>query len=796
MRKATIRIEGMHCATCGLTIEKSLKAVKGIERADVSLASNSAVVEYDPRDVDFRTIAKAVTDAGYRVVTERTVIEVDDIRCASCVKAIEDELIKLDGVISASVNLATKMVVVEHDPRITSASRLKAVIKDLGYTPRLKEEVVRGRRGYVYDFILALVLAVPVLLISMFGMGIPYREFILLVLTTPVQFIAGRNFYIGAFKSLRHGSPDMNLLVALGTSAAYFYSAYSTFFGGVVYYEAAALLIAFVLLGRYLEDQAKARASAAIRKLMELQPQVATVIKDGEEVKIPVDEVALGDLLVVRPGEVIAVDGRIVEGKSSIDESMVTGESLPVDRGEGEDVIGGTINQNGLLRIEAVKVGKDTFLAQIIRFVEEAQARKAPIQRFADRVASVFVPTIVVIAFITFLTWTVLGKPFDFSLIMAVSVLVIACPCALGLATPAAIMVGLGKGAELGILIKGGEVLESVRRLQTVVFDKTGTLTLGKPKVVEVSDFSGSGADEILAIAGSLEKGSEHPLAKAVAEVAEAIWKKREGEGKKPYELTDFEAFPGEGVKGNLRGNMALLGNRKLFDRFGINLAAHEGRIGTMEAEGKTTSILLLGDRVLGAIGITDIPKPHAGDAVAALKAQGLEVIMLTGDNERVARAVSSSLGIGRFIAGVPPNEKALEIQKLQEGGRVVAMVGDGVNDAPAITQADVGIAIGSGTEIAKEAGGIILSRGDLMDVVAAIDLSKKTYGKITQNMFWALFYNAVGIPIAAGVLYPTVVLMPEFAALAMALSSVSVVTNSLLLRRFKLKRVGSGAGF
>jgi len=790
MRKRTsIRIEGMHCATCSITIEKSLRALGGVERADVNLATNSAVVEYDPEKVNYRTITKAVGDAGYKVTTERTVIEVDDIHCATCVKAIEERLIELDGVVSASVNLATRMVVVEHDPEITGAGRLKAVIKELGYTPHLREEVVKGRKGGMNDFILALVLSVPILLLSMFGMEVPYRAVILLALTTPVQFISGRHFYIGAFKSLRRGSPDMNVLVALGTSVAYFYSLFSTFFGGVVYFEAAALLITFILLGRYLEDRAKVRASAAIRKLIELRPKFATVIRESGELKIPVDEVGVGDLFIVKPGEVIAVDGRIVEGRSSIDESMVTGESLPVDRGEGEGVIGGTINQNGLLRIEAVKVGKDTFLAQIIRFVEEAQARKAPIQRFADRIASYFVPTIILIALATFIAWIALGKPFDFSLLMAVSVLVIACPCALGLATPAAIMVGLGKGAELGILIKGGEILEGVRKLQTVVFDKTGTLTIGKPKVVEVTDFSGVGSDEILAIAGSLERGSEHPLAKAIAEAAGEVWERRDGRGRLPYELTDFEAYPGEGVKGILKGERALLGNPKLFSRFGMGLAGHEEGVGAMESDGKTTSVLGLGSGVLGAIGITDTPKPHAGDAVSALKAQGLEVVMLTGDNKRVARSISASLGIDRFIAGVPPNQKALEVQKLQEGGRVVAMVGDGVNDAPAITQADVGIAIGSGTEIAKEAGGIILSREDLMDVVTAIDLSKRTYSKIRQNMFWALCYNAVGIPIAAGILYPTVVLMPEFAALAMALSSVSVVTNSLLLRRYSPRR-------
>jgi Cu+-exporting ATPase len=788
-KKTSIRIEGMHCATCSITIEKSLRALKGVERADVSLASNNAILEYDSQKIDFRTIAKAVSDAGYKVSTERTVIEVDDIRCASCVKAIEDALIKLDGVVSASVNLATKMVVVEHDPRVTSPNKLKAVISGLGYAPRLKEEVVKGRRGIMGDFVLALVLSLPVFLLSMFGMDVPYRELILLALTTPVQLISGRHFYIGALKSLKRGSPDMNVLVALGTSVAYFYSIYTTFFGGVVYFEAAALLITFVLLGRYLEDRAKVRASAAIRKLIELQPKFATVMRGGQELKMPVEEVAVGDFFIVKPGEVIAVDGQIIEGKSSIDESMVTGESLPVDKIEGEDVIGGTINQNGLLRIEAMRVGKDTFLAQIIKFVEEAQARKAPIQRFADRIASYFVPTIVVFALLTFIAWIMLRMPFDFALLMAVSVLVIACPCALGLATPAAIMVGLGKGAELGILIKGGEVLEAVRKLQTVVFDKTGTLTEGKPKVVEVVDLSGAGRDEILAVAGSLERGSEHPLAKAVVEAAQTALQQPMGSEKPPHELADFESFPGEGVKGSLGGVLSLLGNRKLFTRFGIDLSSHNARIDAMESEGKTTSVLSRGGKVLGAIGITDTPKPHAKDAVSALKLQGLEVIMLTGDNERVARSVSSTLGIERFIAGVPPNEKALEVQKLQSEGKVVSMVGDGVNDAPAITQADVGIAIGSGTEIAKEAGGIILSREDLMDVVTAIDLSKKTYSKIKQNMFWALLYNAVGIPIAAGVLYPTIVLMPEFAALAMALSSVSVVTNSLLLRRFSPSR-------
>lgn len=777
-RRATVSIEGMHCATCATTIEKSLKSVQGIDKAEVSFGSNSAVVEYDPSKLEFKSIAKAVEDAGYKVVTERAVIQVDDIRCASCINKIEEELLKLDGVVSASANLATKLVVVEYDPKTVGVGDLKATIKDLGYTPVLKEEVVKGKPKSRFDFIFSLVLSVPTLLLSMFGMGIPNIELILFLLATPVQVVGGRSFYVGSYKSLRHGSPDMNVLIALGTSAAYLYSIFNTFFAvGDVYYEAAALLITFVLLGRYLEDIAKSRASAAIRKLMELQPRFANVLRGDQEVQMLIDEVAVGDTIMVRPGESVPIDGRVVSGRSSVDESMVTGESIPVDKAEGDDVIGGTVNQVGLIKITATKVGKDTFLSQIVRFVEEAQARKAPIQRFADRVASRFVPSIVVIAVATFLVWILLGKTFDFAMIMAVSVLVIACPCALGLATPTAIMVGLGKGAELGILIKGGEVLENVRRIRTVVFDKTGTLTIGKPRVVDVANLSGIGEEEIIKIAASLEKGSEHPLAKAIIEKAEGL---------PLYELKDFEAFPGEGVRGEVRGRTALLGNRKLLTRFDLSLGTFEDRLRVMEEEGKTSSILFYGGKVAGIIGITDTPKPHAEDVIRELKREGFEVIMLTGDNERVAKAVSNALGINRFIAGIPPSEKANEIASLQSEGKVVAMVGDGINDAPALTQADVGIAIGSGTEIAKEAGGIILTKGDLMGVVSAINLSRKTVRKIKENMFWALVYNSAGIPIAAGVLYPAIVLRPEIAALAMALSSVSVVSNSLLLKRYR----------
>ncbi|MCQ5374460.1 MAG: heavy metal translocating P-type ATPase [Candidatus Methanomethylicia archaeon] len=778
-KRVVIGIEGMHCTACAASIEKSLSRIDGVRSVEVSFGSNSAFVEYEDDKVNLRRIAKAVEDAGYKVSVERAIIFVEDMRCASCTAKIEEELMKNEGVYAANANLATKAVVVEYDPKMINPKRLSEVIKDLGYTPLFKEEALgsdlkeKRRRT---DFIFSLALAIPITIISMAMVHLPNRELLLFVLTTPVLLVGGKSFYVGAYKSLRRGYSDMNVLVALGVSAAYIFSAVNTFFShGDVYYEVAALLITFVLLGRYLEEKAKARASSAIRKLMELRPKTARVLRDGREQEVSPDDVVVGDLVTVKPGESIPVDGVIVSGRATVDESMVTGESIPLEKKEGDSVIGGTINRTGLITIRATKVGKDSFISQIVRFVEEAQARKAPIQRFADRIASRFVPAVVGTALITFIAWTLLGKPVNFSLMMAVSVLVIACPCALGLATPTAIMVGLGKGAEMGILIKGGEVLEKVRQLTTVVFDKTGTLTQGRPRVVKIVDLAGVGEEEVLKVVASLEKGSEHPVAKAIVERAE---------GKELYRLDELEEFPGEGVIGKLLGRQAIVGSRGLFDRLGVNLRGHE-TIERLEEDGMTTVVTFYDGRVIGVIGIFDEPKPGAADVVNQLKGMGLKVIMLTGDNERVAKAVARSLGIERFLANIRPHEKAGVIAKLQAEGEIVAMVGDGINDAPALTQADVGIAIGSGTEIAKEAGEIILTGGGLEGVVLAIDLSNKTMRKIKENMFWALVYNTLGIPIAAGLLYPTLVLRPEIAALAMSLSSVSVVSNSLLLRRY-----------
>lgn len=778
-KRVVIGIEGMHCTACAASIEKSLSRIDGVRSVEVSFGSNSAFVEYEDDKVNLRRIAKAVEDAGYKVSVERAIIFVEDMRCASCTAKIEEELMKNEGVYAANANLATKAVVVEYDPKMINPKRLSEVIKDLGYTPLFKEEALgsdlkeKRRRT---DFIFSLALAIPITIISMAMVHLPNRELLLFVLTTPVLLVGGKSFYVGAYKSLRRGYSDMNVLVVLGVSAAYIFSAVNTFFShGDVYYEVAALLITFVLLGRYLEEKAKARASSAIRKLMELRPKTARVLRDGREQEVSTDDVVVGDLVTVKPGESIPVDGVIVSGRATVDESMVTGESIPLEKKEGDSVIGGTINRTGLITIRATKVGKDSLISQIVRFVEEAQARKAPIQRFADRIASRFVPAVVGTALITFIAWTLLGKPVNFSLMMAVSVLVIACPCALGLATPTAIMVGLGKGAEMGILIKGGEVLEKVRQLTTVVFDKTGTLTQGRPRVVKIVDLAGVGEEEVLKVAASLEKGSEHPVAKAIVERAE---------GKELYRLDELEEFPGEGVIGKLLGRQAIVGSRGLFDRLGVNLRGYE-TIERLEEDGMTTVVTFYDGRVIGVIGIFDEPKPGAADVVNQLKGMGLKVIMLTGDNERVAKAVARSLGIERFLANIRPHEKAGVIAKLQAEGEIVAMVGDGINDAPALTQADVGIAIGSGTEIAKEAGEIILTGGGLEGVVLAIDLSNKTMRKIKENMFWALVYNTLGIPIAAGLLYPTLVLRPEIAALAMSLSSVSVVSNSLLLRRY-----------
>ncbi|OFW57049.1 MAG: ATPase, partial [Candidatus Solincola sediminis] len=618
---------------------------------------------------------------------------------------------------------------------------------------------------------------------------------ILFILATPVQFGAGFNFYRGAYKSARHGTTDMNTLIAVGTTAAYAYSVVATFFPGfvtttglklAVYYDASATIIALILLGKYLEARAKGRTSEAIRRLLDLQARTARVLREGKELEVPIEEVRLGDLVRVRPGEKIPLDGILKEGRSSVDESMLTGESIPVEKGPGDEVTGATINGTGGFILEVTRIGEDTVLAQIVRLVEEAQGSKAPIQRLADKVASVFVPVVMAIAAVTFLGWLLAGPApaFNFALLNMVAVLVIACPCALGLATPTAIMVGTGKGAELGILIKGGEVLERAGKLDVVIFDKTGTLTWGKPVVTDVLPLNGKERKDVLMPAASIESGSEHPLAESILQAAEA-------EEIALRQVQDFRALPGKGVVASLDGKELKLGNAALIEEDGVDISAVESRAEELSRQGKTVIYVLYGGELLGLLAVADTVKPMAVEAVSELKQMGIEVAMISGDRRSTAEAIARQIGMDTVFAEVLPADKAVEVARLQAQGKVVAMVGDGINDAPALARADIGIAIGTGTDVALEASDITLISEDLTRVATAIRLSRKTLRTIKQNLFWAFVYNVIGIPIAAGVLYPiwAVLLNPIYAAAAMAFSSVSVVSNSLRLRGFRDER-------
>jgi len=733
---------------------------------------------------------------------KKLIIPIYGMHCASCAQKIESTLKKLDGVTNANVNFATEKATVEFDENVTNESEIYNIIEQLGYkvikeinheAERFvdKEREVREKeiKRIKSLFIFSLLLSIPVFLIAMpfewLNIEIPYKNIILLLLTTPIQFIVGYRFYKEAFSALKAKTANMSTLIAIGTSAAYFYSLFVVLFpdilGKNVYFETSAIIITFVILGKWLEAITKGRASEAIKKLIDLQPKYATVIRDGKETQISIKDVVVGDTIVVKPGQKIPVDGVVIEGTSSVDESMITGESIPVEKRKGDTVIGGTINKYGSFKFKATKVGRDTVLNQIIKLVEEAQGSKAPIQRLADRVSSYFVPTVILIAIVSFLLWYfVLGQSFIFSLNIFIAVLIIACPCALGLATPTAIIVGTGKGAENGILIKNAEALENIHKLTTMVFDKTGTLTKGKPSVTDIL------ADEldkkeILKYAAIAEKKSEHPL-------AEAIINKAKEEKLEIPDAESFEAIPGHGILAKYDGKTILFGNRDLMKKYKIKIGELEKKISALENEGKTVMILVLDKKIIGLIAVADTLKEFSKEVVQKLHKMGKEVIMITGDNKRTANAIARQLGIDYVLAEVLPEEKEKEIEKLQKKGKIVAMVGDGVNDAPALAKADIGIAIGAGTDIALETGDVILIKNDLRDVITAIDLSNYTIKKIKQNLFWAFFYNCVGIPVAAGLLYPFtgLLLNPMIAAIAMAFSSVSVVSNSLLMKRYK----------
>ncbi len=723
-------------------------------------------------------------------------LDITGMHCQSCVTLITKRLEKEPGVSYVNVNLTTEKATVNFDESKVSEAKITTAIEGMGgYKVKIitnnidsRDYETKKRNANLKKlknlFLFSLLFAIQAFLIGMVfmwvGIEVPYRNYILFFLATPVQFIVGAGIYKSAFGALKNKSANMDTLIAIGTSAAYFYSVYVIFFNsmGDQYFEAAAVLITFVMLGRYLEAIAKGKTSEAIKKLMNLSPKMATVIRNGKEEKIPVDEVLVGDIVIVKPGEKIPVDGIIIEGATSIDESMITGESMPVEKGKGDTVIGATINKHGSFKFKATKIGANTTLSQIIKLIEDAQGRKAPIQRFADKISAYFVPAVIAIAILAFSIWYfVVGQTFEFSLIIAVSVLVIACPCALGLATPTAIMVGTGKGAEKGILIKGGDALETAHKLYAVVFDKTGTLTEGKPKVTDIVATNGAGETEILKLIASIEQYSEHPLAQAIVQRAKE-------ENIKLENIKNFKAIPGHGVKGSLGKKKLVVGKPEYIKKIS-NLEKYTKTISQLEEDGKTVIVGVLDKKVLGFIAIADTPRKDSILAVKALQKNNIFVYMLTGDNKRTANAIAKQIGVNHVIAEVLPQDKADKIKELQKKGKV-AMVGDGINDAPALAQADIGIAIGSGTDVAMETGNVVLMNNNTMDVVRAIKLSRITIKKIKQNMFWALFYNSLGIPIAAGLLYPITgwLLSPIIAGGAMALSSVSVVLNTLMMKR------------
>jgi Cu+-exporting ATPase len=808
-KKAVIPVKGMTCVNCAAAIEKDISKLAGVKNANVNFANEKAVVEFDPSATGLNQFISSINELGYRAVTETVTIPIIDLD-ASRVQELEHIVSSIDGVLKVVVNAGAETVEVEYVPGQIGLRDIRRAIEKAGFRlPQQaegrsaldieKEAREKELAGLRTKLIVSAVLSALVLIGSFQDMLsfitiIPRQTmwFILFILTTPVQFWAGRHFYQNAWASIRHGSTNMNTLVVVGTSAAYAYSTVLTFFPsalghygshGGAYYDTAAIIITLILFGKYLEARAKTRAGEAIKKLMGLQPRTARVVREGKELDIPIEEVDTGDMIVVRPGEKIPVDGIIRSGYSSVDESMLTGESLPVEKKVSDVVIGATINKTGTFTFEATKVGKDTMLSQIIRMVQEAQGSKAPIQRLADYISSIFVPTVISIGLVTFILWFIFGSAetrFTFALLNFIAVLIIACPCAMGLATPTAIMVGTGKGAEQGTLFKNAESLERAQKIDTIVLDKTGTLTRGEPKVTDVIR-DGMSEQDILFFAGSAEKGSEHPLGEAI--VRAALEK-----GILLEQADEFEALPGHGIRARLNGREIVLGNERLMTERRIDFTPFRNAAENLSSHGKTPMFVAVDNKSAGIIAVADTLKEHSKEAVAGLKALGLEVVMLTGDNRRTAQAIADELGISRVLSEVLPQDKLDMVKKLQAEGRVVAMVGDGINDAPALTQADVGIAIGTGTDVAIEASDVTLIKDDLRVVATAMRLSRRTMKTIRMNLFWAFFYNVIGIPIAAGVLYPFfgILLNPMFASAAMAFSSVSVVSNSLRLRRFR----------
>ena len=794
-KKTEIKVSGMSCATCALNIEKTLSNVEGVNEAKVNFGTERATVEYDPEKVKLSELENAVETAGYGVINEKVTLKIGGMTCAMCVKAIEDGLGRLDGISNVNVNLSSEKAYVTYNPKMVTVEDMKNTIEDIGYqylgiegevTEDLEEKVrIQDLKDKRNRMIVGFGVSIPLIIIMYLNPSLPIPMPYLFLIVSIIPFIyVSYPIFSAAYRALKNRVLNMDVMYSMGIGVAFGSSILGTFnivlTPEFMFYETALMLAAFLTLGRYLETRAIGRTSTAIKKLVGLQPKTATVVREGNETEIPIEDVQLDDIIIVKPGAKIPTDGEVIDGESYVDESVITGESIPVIKNKGKTVIGGTFNQNGVIKFKTTKIGKDTVLSQIIKLVEDAQGSRPPVERIADKAVTYFIPTILTIAIIAFSIWYfVYGSTLLLALTVLISILVIACPCALGLATPTAVTVGIGRGAELGILIKDGSALETSEKITSILFDKTGTLTKGKP---EVTDIINNGFDDVnlLKYTASVERNSQHPL-------AEAIVKRAKEEDINLQESENFDTFGGKGVIAFVDGQEVLVGNRALLRDRNIEITdENEDQILKLENEGKTAILVAINNEFNGIIAVADTLKETTKSAIDELKKMKIKVFMITGDNERTANAIARQVGIENVLAEVLPQDKAFEVKKLQDNGEIVAFVGDGINDAPALAQSDVGIAIGSGTDVAIESGKIVLIKDDLMDSVAGIQLSKKVMSRIKQNLFWAFAYNTALIPVAAGILYSVnITFRPEYAAFAMALSSVTVVSLSLMLKGY-----------